>query len=79
MQQFSESICEDNGLEIVVSYESEMSASQRSECHGEHETGIMVYTELTSVEVVIAGKGVDILAMLNEKQKEKIISKLNYE
>jgi hypothetical protein len=75
----SETICDDNGIEILVGYRYETSDSQVEECHGLHEVGLMTETTLTSVEVVIAGRGIDVLPMLTKKQKDHIIDKLNYE
>lgn len=75
----SETICDQNGIEILVSYHHEQSPSQKEFCHGEHEVGLMIYTELTSVEVVIKGKGIDILPMMTDKQKDFVIGQLQYE
>lgn len=74
----SEAIVDENGIEILVSYEYEESESQIEEGHGIHEVGCMVYIELKSVEVVIKGIGIDIMPMMNQLQKESIISKLDY-
>lgn len=79
MKKNCETICDDNGIEIIVGYLYDQSESQTEEGHGYHEVGLMVYTELRSVEVVIAGTGVNILPQLSDKQKEHIISKLQYE
>lgn len=35
--------------------------------------------ELNCIEVTIAGIGINILPMLNEKQKQKVIDNLDYE
>jgi len=79
MKSNAELICDDNGIEILVGYEYEQSDSQIEEGHGLHEVGCLVYTELTSVEVVIKGRGIDILSRLTEKEKDFIIGKLQYE
>lgn len=79
MKKNCETICDDNGIEIIVGYLYDQSESQVEEGHGHHEVGLMVYTELRSVEVVISGIGVQILPQLSDKQKEHIISKLQYE
>lgn len=79
MKKNCETICDDNGIEIIVGYLYDQSESQIEETHGYHEVGLMVYTELRSVEVVISGIGVNILPQLSDKQKEHIISKLQYE
>lgn len=76
MQSDSKVILEDNGIEILVGYDFEKSPSQVEEGHGEHEVGNRYYTELTSVEVIISGVGIDILPQLNTKQKDAIIFKI---
>lgn len=78
MKHNSETIIDESGIEILVGYDYEKSPSQTEECHGFHEVGNLVYTELKSVEVVIKGKGIDILPNMSEKQKTYIISLLNY-
>lgn len=75
----SEIICDDNNIEILVGYRYEQSASDIQEGHGFHEVGLMVYTELTSVEVVICGKGIDILELMTDKQKDFVIGQLQYD
>jgi len=77
MKYNSEIICDDNNIEILVGYNYEKSESQKEE-QG-IEVGQMVYTELQSVEVVIAGRGINILPLLHPNEKEFIISKLNHE
>lgn len=75
----TETLVDEQGIEILVAYSYDKSPSQVEEGHGLHEVGNMVYTELKSVEVVISGTGIDILPMMNEKQKQAIINKLTYE
>jgi hypothetical protein len=75
----SQTLVDENGIEILVGYESETSDSQIEEGHGEHEVGCLVCVELKSVEVIIAGRGIDILPMLNERQKDAIVSKISHE
>lgn len=79
MTRNSEMIADDNGIEILVGYRYEQSQGQLEECHGYHEVGALVYTELDSVEVVIKGKGIEILPQLTERQKDFIIANLTYE
>lgn len=79
MKNNSECILDTDGFEILVNYDYEKSDSQLEEGHGINEVGGMVETDLISVEVVIAGVGIDILNLLSEKQKTTIISKLTYE
>lgn len=79
MNKNCETIVDDSGIEILVSYWYEKSKSQVEEGHGFHEVGLMVYTELVSVELVIAGRGIELIKELTENEKEFIISKLTYE
>ena len=68
------------GIEILVGYDFDKTNSFYSE-EGNSGTLVeeMVYTELTSVEVIVKGVGIDILPMMNDLQKKHIISLLNYE
>lgn len=74
----TETLVDDNGIEVLVNYDYEQSESQIEEGHGFHEVGKMIYTELCSVEVIIAGEGSDILPILSPRQQKSIISKLQY-
>ena len=80
MKTNSETVCDDNGYEILVGYDYEETAG-----YYEEENNIAswveptMYTELTSVEVIIRGRGIDILPQLTEKEKISIIQTLNYE
>lgn len=77
--QHTETICDDNGIELIVAADVEQSSSQIQECHGYHDVGCLIDVTLKSVEIVIAGKGVEILDRLTESQKNIIESKLNIE
>lgn len=79
MKKNCETILDENGIELLVGYKYEQSASQLEEGHGLHEVGELIYTQLDSVEVVIKGRGIDILPQMTEKQKDFIIQSLNYE
>lgn len=72
----SEIISDDGGIELLVGYAYEQSASQIEEGY---EVGLMIYTELTSVEVVIKGKGINILPLMTDRQKDFVIGQLQYE
>jgi len=74
-----ETIVDDNNIEMVVEYEYEKTSSQVEEGHGYHDVGNMIYTTLKTVELIIAGVGIDIISTLNDRQKNFIISKLSYE
>ena len=73
-----EMISDDNGIEILVGYEYEKTKDIEDTDEGTL-VQPLVYTELTSVEVVIKGRGINILPLLYPAQKEFIISKLQYE
>lgn len=79
MNKSYETICDDNGIELIVGYEWEQSPSQIEEGHGLHEVGLTIATFLKSVEIVIAGRGIELLPMLKESQKNEIYSKLQYD
>lgn len=79
MSSNTETICDDNGFELLVNYDFEKSESQVEEGHGRHEVGCMVYTELRSIELVVAGRGIQLLKHLTTTEKEFIISKLQYD
>ena len=77
--QATETLIDDNGIELLVSYEYEKDAPYFAEL-GNPATFVpeTVGTELKSVEVIITGTGIDILERLNEKQKQFLINKLTY-
>lgn len=58
-------ISDDNGIEIIVGYDHEIHRH-------DPEDQEFLYTELTSVEVVIKGIGIDILPNLNQKQMDYV-------
>lgn len=62
------------GAELLVTYEYSRS-TRTEEFHGTH-TFIEEEINLLSVEVVIAGIGIDITYMLTPKQKQAIIHDL---
>lgn len=61
--------------ELLIGYDFEKRTRQE-EGHGIHTFDESVI-ELTSVELVIAGEGMDILDKLTPKQKQAIINELN--
>jgi hypothetical protein len=69
-------VCE-SGVEILVDYEYEVGESQREECHGIHEVGNLTYVNILSMDMVIANQPIPILHLLNEKQIEAIIDQLS--
>ena len=75
MKHQTENIIDDNGIELLVSYEWEQEAGNKPH---DIEVGLMVYTELKTCEIVIGGVGIDLMPLMSEGQKEFIISKLNY-
>jgi len=80
MKKNSETIVDEQGIEILVGYRYEESPRYYAE-PGNPGTLVeaIVYTEIDSVEVVIKGVGIDILPNLSEKQQTYIINLLTYE
>jgi len=80
MRKNTETIVDDNGIEMLVGYEYEVSLSFFAE-HNNPSTHVdtMIYTELKSVELVVCKSGIELLPFMSEKQKDFIISKLTYE
>lgn len=72
-------IADDNGIEVLVSFYYERQSAQIEEGHGFHDVGSCYDIDLLSVQVVIAGVGVDILRSLNKKQRNKITDLINME
>lgn len=65
-------LIDESNIEMTVMYG--ISPSQIEEGHGQHEVGKLV--ELSCVEMVIAGIGIDILPQMNNRQIDKIVSML---
>jgi len=61
-------------MEMLVDF-SEIIERSVKEINEESEDEVKV--ELTSVEIIICGRGIDILPKLSEKQKEEIINNLS--
>lgn len=70
-------LADDNGIEILAGYDYELSPSQVEECHGEHEAGRLALIEPTSVEVIIAGSGIDLLPLMSQKQVHQLVTIIN--
>lgn len=80
MKKSNQTLVDESGIEVLVSYRYEESPSFEAE-PGNPNTFVseMVYTELDSVEVIIKGVGIDILPYMSERQKDAIVHELNYE
>lgn len=76
MTHTKELIVEDVLIEILVSYDWERGESQIEQ---HVEVGNRMYTKLTSVEVIIKGRAIDILPKLTIEQENAIIDQLNYD
>lgn len=80
MKNDSQSIVDENGIEINVNFDYE-----KSEGYYEVPDNISSWVEesvevdIKIVEIVIGGVGIDITHLLNEKQINIIKSKLDYE
>lgn len=75
----TQTLIDEAGIEILVNYEYEGVDSEDENTDGETAVATMICKELKSVEVVIAGKGIDLLPLMDERQQTAIISKLTYE
>lgn len=76
MSNNTETIIDENGIEVIVNYDYE-NDKQIEEGHGLHNVGGIVI-ELKLVEVVIAGKGLNILPMLDNNQRNSLINQFSY-
>lgn len=74
--KYVETIVDEAGIEINVGYSAVYCAGSWEEGHGLHKIGEGYEIEITSVEVVICGRGIDILSQLDKRQIEKIESVL---
>lgn len=61
-------------MEMIVDFTEIIERSEKS-LQDENEDDVKV--ELNSVEIVICGRGIDILLKLSDKQKEEIINNLS--
>jgi len=75
--QKTETICDDNGVQIAVTYTVEKSPPHFEECHGRHNVGSLTETTIQGVSLVIGGHAVDVKPLLTHDQFEFIHSKLN--
>lgn len=73
-------LADGSGIEVNVGYNyTRQLLHEYVPEFGNQVIGQQFDAELTSVEIVIAGKGIDIISMLNEKQKNAIIDQLENE
>lgn len=72
----TKTLIDEAGVEILVSF-----TTQKNEPEDVHEddwnSHVLTYIELNSVEVVIKGTGIDILPLMNERQKLVIVEQIN--
>jgi len=76
METKTEWIHDVNDIGIEVTYDYEVSESQIEECHGFHDVGGLVYTELLSVKLYINEDAIELLHLLNDEQKSYILKEL---
>lgn len=74
----SEAIVDQNGIELLVAYTVEKQPSDIIEFHGYHDMGGGSDIILNSVELVIAGRGIELIEKLTVPQKKAIIEKLSF-
>ena len=73
-QTFTETLVDESGIEILVNYSKEWN-DQKEDFHGEHDLSGWGYN-LNSVELVIAGTGINITKQLNHKQHMAILDEV---
>ena len=73
-ETFTETLIDEAGIEILVNYSKEWN-DQKEDFHGEHDLSGWGYN-LNSVELVIAGTGINITKQLNLKQNHAILDKV---
>lgn len=76
MQNDTQAIIDDNGVELIVDFDWERGESQIEECHGYHEVGLDLEIGINSVKLVIGGVETDITKLLNHAQLNHLISKI---
>lgn len=73
----TEVIIDQDGIELWVSYRAEKNEQYYEEGHGYHLMGGGYDVQLTSVEIIIANRSIELLDRLTEKQTDKIIDLLS--
>lgn len=73
-ETFTETLIDEAGIEILVNYSKEWN-DQKEDFHGEHDLSGWGYN-LNSVELVIAGSGINITKQLNLKQYRAILDEV---
>lgn len=69
-------LVDESGIEVLVCFTQEKDSPEDTH-EDDFGTRTMVYTELHSVEVIIKGTGIDILPLMNERQKMVIVEQIN--
>jgi hypothetical protein len=72
-----ETILHESGIEVIATYEYTEDSPQIEECHGFHNVGGGFCVDLERLEIIIAGKSIDIYSLLNDEQKNAIIDQLS--
>lgn len=70
----TETLVDESGIELLVNYDCEKADYEDQDSFTP--TATMTCTELKSVEIVIAGIGIELLDKMNDRQKKAIISQL---
>lgn len=73
-ETFTETLIDEAGIEILVNYSKEWN-EQKEDFHGEHDLSSWGYN-LNSVELVIAGEGINITKQLSLKQYHAILDEV---
>lgn len=77
MEKRYETIVDEAGIEIYVTFVIWEEDSFTEEGHGFHQIEGGNYVDLISVELIIAKRSIELMPMLNEKQQESIINQLS--
>lgn len=73
----TETLVDENGIELLVSYKSQKSASQLEDYSGSrYEVGNAIDVSITGVELVIKGTGINIMSSLTKRQLQHLTSSL---
>lgn len=77
MEKRYETIVDEAGIEIYVTFVIWKEGNFTEEGHGYHEIEGGDYVDLISVELIIARQSIELMPKLSEKQQESIINQLS--
>lgn len=77
MEEKTECILDQNGIEILVTYKFEYVPADEVDFHGKNRVDGGFNIILTCVELIIANRGIELLPKLTEKQQQYIKDQLS--